>query len=46
MMCWEIWQAQVVISKAAQQQRWDVDQLASIVNTLQDQVSSLKKKMN
>jgi transcriptional regulator with XRE-family HTH domain len=42
----EIWQAQIVISKAVQQQRWDVDQLASIVNTLQDQVSSLKRKMN
>jgi len=42
----EIWQAQVVISRAVQQQRWDVGQLASIVNTLQDQVSSLKKKMN
>ena len=42
----EIWQAQVVISKATQQQRWDVDQLASVVNTLQDQVSALKKRMN
>ncbi len=42
----EIWQAQMIISRAMQQQRWDVGQLASIVNTLQDQVSSLKKKMN
>ncbi|MES1215128.1 MAG: LexA family transcriptional regulator [Bacteroidota bacterium] len=42
----EIWQSQMIISKANQQQRWDVDQLASIVNTLQDQVSTLKKRMN
>ena len=42
----EIWQSQIIISKANQQQRWDVDQLASIVNTLQDQVSTLKKRMN
>ena len=42
----EIWQAQVVISRAVQQQRWDVGQLASIVNTLQDQVSSLKKMVS
>ena len=42
----EIWQSQLIISKASQQQRWDVDQLASIVNTIQDQVSTLKKRMN
>ena len=42
----EIWQAQMVITRANQQQRWDVDQLASIVSNLHDQVNSLKKKMN
>ena len=42
----EIWQAQTVISKVSQQQRWDVDALASLVNNLQSQVSTLKKKMN
>lgn len=43
----ELWQAQMIISKANVQQRWDVNQLASIVNNLQEQVSTLKKrKMN
>jgi transcriptional regulator with XRE-family HTH domain/polyhydroxyalkanoate synthesis regulator phasin len=42
----ELWQAQMIISKANVQQRWDVNQLASVVNNLQEQVSSLKKKMN
>ncbi len=42
----ELWQAQMVISKVAQQQRWDVGQLASLVTNLQDQISSLKKQMN
>lgn len=42
----EIWQAQMILSKANVQQRWDVNQLANLVNNLQDQVSTLKKKMN
>ncbi|MES2429523.1 MAG: LexA family transcriptional regulator [Bacteroidota bacterium] len=42
----ELWAAQMVISKVTTQQRWDVDSLASMVNTLQSQVSTLKKKMN
>lgn len=42
----EIWQAQMILARANQQQRWDVNQLASLVNNLQEQVSSLKKKMN
>ncbi len=42
----ELWQAQTVISKVTVQQRWDVNTLASLVNNLQDQVSTLKKKMN
>jgi polyhydroxyalkanoate synthesis regulator phasin len=36
----------MILSKANVQQRWDVNQLASLVNNLQEQVSSLKKKMN
>src|SRR5882757_2986933 len=40
----ELWQAQVVIGKVATQQRWDVNSLANLVNNLQDQVSTLKKK--
>ena len=42
----ELWSAQVVIGKVAAQQRWDVNSLANLVNNLQDQVSTLKKKMN
>lgn len=42
----ELWQAQMVISKVSTQQRWDVSSLASMVNNLQTQVSTLKKKMN
>jgi transcriptional regulator with XRE-family HTH domain len=42
----ELWEAQMILSKANVQQRWDVNQLASLVNNLQEQVSSLKKKMN
>lgn len=42
----ELWEAEVVIGKVAHQQRWDVNSLANLVSNLQDQVSSLKKKMN
>jgi len=42
----EVWQAQMIITRANLQQRWDVNQLASLVNNLQEQVTSLKKKMN
>jgi transcriptional regulator with XRE-family HTH domain len=42
----ELWHAQMVLSKVSQQQRWDMDSLASMVSNLQNQVSSLKKKMN
>lgn len=42
----ELWQAQMVIQKVVTQQRWDMNQLASMVNTLQEQVSSIKRKMN
>lgn len=42
----ELWKAQMVITKVANQQRWDVNQLASLVSNLQEQVSLLKKKYN
>ena len=42
----EIWKAQMVISKANIQPRWDVNQLANVVSNLQDQVASLKNKLN
>jgi transcriptional regulator with XRE-family HTH domain len=42
----EMWQAQMVISRANTQQRWDVNQLSTMVSDLQEQVSSLKKRMN
>ena len=42
----EVWQAQMIISRANTQQRWDVNQLAGLVNNLQQQVSVLKKRMN
>src|SRR5215207_8492033 len=42
----EVWQAQMIISKANTQQRWDVGQLAGLVNNLQQQVTVLKKRMN
>ena len=42
----EMWQAQAVISKVTQHQRWDVDSLVNLVSNLQDQVSTLKRKMN
>ncbi len=42
----EVWQAQAIINKVTQQQRWDVDSLVNLVSNLQDQVTTLKKKMN
>src|SRR6476469_9301452 len=42
----EVWQAQMILSKANTQQRWDVNQLASLVNNLQQQVTVLKKRIN
>lgn len=40
----EVWQAQMIISRANAQQRWDVNNLANLVNNLQEQVSVLKKR--
>jgi phage repressor protein C with HTH and peptisase S24 domain len=42
----EIWLAQVIISKTQNTQRWDINQIASMVTNLNQQVNSLKKKMN
>jgi len=42
----EMWSAQLVISRIAQEQRWDVTNLASLVSNLQDQVNQMKKKLN
>ena len=42
----EMWQAQMVISRPPAQNRWDMNQLANVVNGLQQQVSSLKKRFN
>ena len=42
----EMWQAQVVISKTNSQQKWDMGQLANMVSDLQEQVISLKKRVN
>jgi len=42
----EVWKAVYILQKANLVQRWDVNQLAGMVNNLQEQVSSLKKKLN
>jgi transcriptional regulator with XRE-family HTH domain len=42
----EMWQAQLVISKTNTQNRWDMNQLANVVSDLQQQVTTLKKRMN
>lgn len=42
----ELWAAKMVISKVSNQQRWDMDSLASLVSNLQNQVSTLKKQIN
>lgn len=42
----EMWQAKMILTKANTTQLWGVTQLASLVNNLQQQVTTLKKKMN
>ncbi len=42
----ELWKAQMIITRAEKQNHWDVNQLASMVTNLQEQVSSMKKKIN
>jgi transcriptional regulator with XRE-family HTH domain len=42
----EVWKAIYILNKANTPQRWDVGQLAGMVNELQEQVTTLKRKMN
>ena len=42
----EIWKAQMIISKPTTSPVWNVDQLSSVVENLQQQVNSLKKHMS
>ena len=42
----ELWQSQVVVSKVSNQHKWDMNQLTSIVSDLQEQVTSLRKKVH
>lgn len=42
----EVWKAVYILQKANLTQRWEVGQLAGIVNNLQEQVNNLQKKMN
>lgn len=42
----EVWKAIYILQKANTVQQWDVNSLAGMVNNLQEQVSSLKKKLN
>ena len=42
----EVWKAVYIIHKAGTQPMWNVDQLAGVVNTLQDQITSIQKKLN
>ncbi|PZP41150.1 MAG: XRE family transcriptional regulator, partial [Pseudopedobacter saltans] len=41
----ELWSAKMIMTKVPSQQRWDVDQLAGMVSSLQDQVATLRKKV-
>ncbi len=40
----EIWAAKMVISKPVEKPVWDINQLANVVNSLQEKVSSLREK--
>ena len=42
----EAWKAVYIMQKANMANRWDVNSLAGMVNNLQEQVSSSKKKLN
>jgi len=35
-----------IIQKAGTQPMWDVDQLAGVVNSLQDKISNIRRTMN
>jgi len=40
----EVWQAKMIISKPVERPVWDVNQLANVVNSLQQQVSTMQKQ--
>jgi hypothetical protein len=42
----EVWKAVYIIQKAGTQPMWDVDQLAGVVNSLQDKISNIRRTMN
>lgn len=42
----EVWKAVYILQKANLTNRWDVGQLAGMVNNLQEQVATIKKKLN
>lgn len=42
----EMWKAIYILQKAGSVQRWDVNQLAGMVNNLQQEVATLRKGMN
>jgi phage repressor protein C with HTH and peptisase S24 domain len=42
----EVWKAVYIIQKAGAQPMWDVDQLAGVVNSLQDKISNIRRTMN
>lgn len=42
----EVWKAVYILNKANATQRWDVNQLVGVVNTLQQEVVDIKKKFN
>ena len=42
----EVWKAVYILQKASLVQRWDVGQLAGMVSNLNNEVNSLKKKLN
>ena len=42
----ELWKATFIISKPVGRPEFDVNHLANVVNTLQTEVSNLKKRMN
>jgi len=42
----EVWKAVYIIHKAGAQPMWNVDQLAGVVNSLQDKITNLKRTMN
>ena len=42
----EVWKAIYILQKASSIQRWEIGQLANMVDNLQQQVTTLNKKLN